>query len=116
MFLHRRHSRIRSRSQGGGNRRRPIPIRHPARIRPEGARNQMVKTIQRRLLLVPQATAPGAAGGAGDSPAALTITSIKTYALREPKSRRAYTILEAQTKSGLIGYGECAPASPEALT
>src|SRR5258705_10358260 len=54
-------------------------------------------------------------GGAGDSPAQLSVTELKAYALREPVSRRAYTILEAHTKGGLTGYGECSAAPPEAL-
>jgi galactonate dehydratase len=72
----------------------------------------MVKTIQRRLRLSTQALA---AAGPGDAPAQLTIAALKTYALREPVSHRAYTILEASTKTGLLGYGECAGASADAL-
>src|SRR6266851_1656831 len=45
----------------------------------------------------------------------LSVTELKAYALREPVSRRAYTILEARTKGGLTGYGECSAATPEAL-
>jgi galactonate dehydratase len=55
-----------------------------------------------------------AQSGAGDSPAGkpeLTIDDIKAHALREPVSRRTYTVLEVHTKGGLTGYGEC-PAAP----
>src|SRR5437764_682179 len=45
----------------------------------------------------------------------LAVSTLKTYALREPVSRRAYTVLEVQTKAGLTGYGECGAASPEAI-
>src|ERR1700680_2499104 len=45
----------------------------------------------------------------------LAISEIKAYALREPVSRRGYTVVEVQTKGGLTGYGECAAAGPEAL-
>src|SRR5712692_4713980 len=45
----------------------------------------------------------------------LSVAELKAYALREPISRRAYTILEARTKGGLTGYGECSVAPPEAL-
>src|SRR6266853_4680835 len=45
----------------------------------------------------------------------LSVTELKAYALREPVSRRAYTILEARTRGGLTGYGECSAATPEAL-
>ena len=56
--------------------------------------------------------------GAASAPAAkaeLAISEIKAYPLREPISRRSYTVMEVQTKGGLIGYGECAAAPPEAL-
>src|SRR5438105_8332127 len=55
----------------------------------------------------------------GDSPAnktELSVSEVKAYALREPASRRAYTVLEIRTNGGLTGYGECPAASSEALT
>jgi galactonate dehydratase len=45
----------------------------------------------------------------------LTVAEIKAYTLREPVSRRAFTILEIKTKAGLTGFGECPPPPPEAL-
>ena len=46
----------------------------------------------------------------------LAVAGIKVrMALREPVSRRAFTVLEIKTKSGLIGYGECPSAPDESL-
>src|SRR2546426_805917 len=59
-----------------------------------------------------------AQSGAADSPAnkpELTIDDLNAHALREPVSRRAYTVLEVRTKGGLTGYGECLAVTPEAL-
>ncbi|MCC6587664.1 MAG: mandelate racemase/muconate lactonizing enzyme family protein [Bryobacterales bacterium] len=42
----------------------------------------------------------------------LEISDLKLWPLREPKSGRRYTILRLDTRSGLKGYGECAPVSP----
>jgi galactonate dehydratase len=59
-----------------------------------------------------------AQGGAAGSPAPtpeLTVSDLKSYPLREPVSRRSYTVVEAHTKSGLTGYGECPAASSAAL-
>jgi galactonate dehydratase len=45
--------------------------------------------------------------------AELDITGLRAWLLREPVSRRAYTVVQLSTKSGLSGYGECreAPAA-----
>jgi galactonate dehydratase len=70
----------------------------------------------RRMRLSTLAQARGTA--AGDSPAGkpdLAVDDLKTWALREPVSRRSYTVLEVHTKGGLTGYGECSVASPDAL-
>lgn len=40
--------------------------------------------------------------------AALVITGAKSWTVREPVSRRAYTVVRIDTRSGLSGYGECA--------
>src|SRR5260370_36533675 len=61
------------------------------------------------------ALAQGGASSAGAGKAELAVSEIKAYALREPVSRRAYTVVEVQTKGGLTGYGECPAATPEAL-
>jgi galactonate dehydratase len=45
----------------------------------------------------------------------LIVGEIKAYPLREPVSRRAYAVVEVQTKGGLTGYGECSAAAPESL-
>ena len=37
----------------------------------------------------------------------LEITALHAWALREPVSRRAYTLVRLTAKSGLAGYGEC---------
>jgi galactonate dehydratase len=41
----------------------------------------------------------------------LEITAVKAWTLREPVSKRAYTVVKVQTRSGPVGYGECAPLS-----
>lgn len=45
----------------------------------------------------------------------LVISAVSSFPLREPASRRRYTILELQTKSGLTGYGECREISSDHL-
>jgi galactonate dehydratase len=70
-------------------------------------------TALRRIRL--SALAQAGASTTGAAKAELAVSEIKAYPLREPVSRRAYTVLEVQTKGGLIGYGECAAAAPEAL-
>jgi galactonate dehydratase len=42
----------------------------------------------------------------------LAIKEVRAWTLREPVSKRAYTVVKIQTGSGLVGYGECAPISP----
>jgi galactonate dehydratase len=39
----------------------------------------------------------------------LEIADVKAWTLREPVSKRAYTVVKIQTRSGITGYGECAP-------
>ncbi len=41
------------------------------------------------------------------SPTGTEIADLGVYPLREPVSRRQYTVLRLTTKSGLSGYGEC---------
>jgi galactonate dehydratase len=41
----------------------------------------------------------------------LQIADVKAWALREPVSKRAYVVVRIQTRSGLSGFGECAPIS-----
>ena len=47
--------------------------------------------------------------------AELDITDLRAWLLREPVSRRAYTVVQLSTKSGLKGYGECGEATGEDL-
>jgi galactonate dehydratase len=42
----------------------------------------------------------------------LEIVELNLYPIREPVSKRAYTVLRAQTKNGLTGFGE-GPLTPE---
>jgi len=39
----------------------------------------------------------------------LEIADVKSWTLRERFSKRAYSVVKIQTRSGLIGFGECAP-------
>jgi galactonate dehydratase len=43
----------------------------------------------------------------------LAIKEVKAWTLREPVSRRSYTVVKIQTFSGITGFGECAPLSPD---
>src|SRR5437764_15023813 len=62
-------------------------------------------TMQRRerlrMRIVPQAAAAMA------SPAALDITEIRHFPVREPVSGNRYSLLRITTRSGLVGWGEC---------
>src|SRR5262245_52755628 len=39
----------------------------------------------------------------------LQITDAQAWTLREPLSKRTYSVVKIQTRSGLAGFGECAP-------
>jgi galactonate dehydratase len=45
----------------------------------------------------------------------LDITAVRSWNVREPVSRRVYTVIVIETRSGLKGYGECSPLSAEEL-
>ena len=45
----------------------------------------------------------------------LEIAALDGFPLREPVSRRAYTVLSVRARSGAIGYGECPGISPAEL-
>ena len=47
--------------------------------------------------------------------ARLEIDEMRLYPVREPVSGRAWTVVRVKTRSGLVGYGECAHASSEDL-
>ncbi len=58
------------------------------------------------------------AGKAAAKPAALDITAIRHYPVREPASGRRYSLLRITTRSGLVGWGESSHdpnADPKAL-
>lgn len=48
----------------------------------------------------------------GEANGDLAIREVKGWTLREPVSKRIYTVIKIQTASGLTGYGECAALSP----
>jgi galactonate dehydratase len=60
-----------------------------------------------RLAMFFQA-APSAARASGTE---LEITDVKSWTLREPVSRRAFSVLKLTARSGLSAYGECAALS-----
>ncbi len=53
------------------------------------------------------------AGKAAAKPAALDITAIRHYPVREPASGKRYSLLRITTRSGLVGWGE-SPHDPDA--
>jgi galactonate dehydratase len=46
-----------------------------------------------------------------DASTGLEIAAVRAWRLREPVSRRTYSVIRVQTKNGIAGYGECATAS-----
>lgn len=64
--------------------------------------NQITTQRRARLLagLAPQTATPA-------NPAALDITEIRHFTVREPVSKNQYSLLRVTTRSGLIGWGEC---------
>jgi len=57
------------------------------------------------------ARAAGAAAGSGP----LEIAAVRAYPVREPVSRRTYTLVKVETRSGLVGYGETTAVNPPDL-
>ena len=45
-----------------------------------------------------------------------TVAEISGFRAREPESKRSYTIVKVTSASGLAGYGECGPVTPEQIT
>ena len=45
----------------------------------------------------------------------LEMSTLDIFPVREPVSRRAYTVLRLRTRSGTTGYGECSAVSPAEL-
>lgn len=68
-------------------------------------------TPLRRARLVAGAAAQTAMASGAGTERQLEVADLQAYALREPVSRRSYTVVKIQTRSGLTGYGECAGAS-----
>lgn len=69
--------------------------------------------IQKRRVRLAMATAAQvvATSGRPSDRSDLEIRGAAAYPVREPASGRAYTILRLETKSGLVGYGECTSIS-----
>jgi galactonate dehydratase len=73
-------------------------------------RNMMLARRARlAALAVPQALA------AARTNPQLAMSALQAYPVREPVSKRAYTILKLQTRGGLVGYGECSMVTPAEL-
>jgi galactonate dehydratase len=68
-------------------------------------------TIDKRARLL--AAIAQEAGKATGKPAALDITAIRHYPVREPASGKRYSLLRITTRSGLVGWGE-SPHDPNA--
>jgi galactonate dehydratase len=62
---------------------------------------KIVQARRARLAMAPALFADGA-------PDSLEIANLRGWRLREPVSRRAYTVVRVETRSGPAGYGECA--------
>src|SRR5450432_945736 len=45
----------------------------------------------------------------------LEMSALEIFPVREPVSRRAYTVVRLQTRTGATGYGECSAISPAEL-
>ncbi len=60
--------------------------------------------LESRLAAQAAAAVPAPASG-------LEIAGLRLYPVREPVSGRSWAVLRAQTRSGLVGWGECAAAS-----
>ncbi len=52
---------------------------------------------------------------AAASDSSLAITRLHMFPVREPVSRRAYTIMKIETRGGLFGYGECGSVPAEQI-
>src|SRR5262245_46109930 len=65
-----------------------------------------------RLAMVSQSAQSTSARTGSD----LQITAVKSWTLREPVSKRAYSVVKVQARSGLVGFGECAPLTAAEFT
>lgn len=76
-------------------------------------RGMASKLQQRRTRLVVAVQATRSIPAKQDND--LEIKEIKTWTLREPVSKRAYTVVKVLTRAGLTGFGECAPLSADEI-
>ena len=77
---------------------------------PDSSASVMADVVQlrrERLVTTPDMNENSPGQAEGD----LVIKDVKGWTLREPVSKRAYTVIKIQTGSGLVGYGECAQLS-----
>jgi galactonate dehydratase len=49
------------------------------------------------------------------SEAGMKVSTVRAFSLREPVSRRSYTVLKVATESGVVGFGECEAVSSAEL-
>ena len=63
---------------------------------------------RKRLAGMVAAQAPAAMSNASGK---LQVTDVRLFTLREPVSRRSYSVVEVRTTGGLVGYGEGPPAA-----
>ena len=75
----------------------------------------MQATSQRRERLANAISARADATVSGRAQQELEVMALEAYPHREPVSSRRYTVLRVQTRSGLIGFGECGSVSAEDL-
>src|SRR5215813_3902734 len=73
----------------------------PVKISPSGAQAMRRKIWRDFPVFAPQ---PPSTDG-------MAITGVQGWRLREPDSGRRYTVLRLETRGGMVGYGEGAPAT-----
>ncbi|MGH9627414.1 MAG: mandelate racemase/muconate lactonizing enzyme family protein [Bryobacteraceae bacterium] len=73
-------------------------------LKPQIMPNPNVRLRRARLASSLPAMQALAAGGADR---ALEVSAVRSFPLREPVSKRAYTVVRVETRGGLAGYGEC---------
>jgi galactonate dehydratase len=67
----------------------------------------MLSIVQMRRARLMALTAAQASAAAATRDPGLEISDLTAFPVREPVSRRAYTIARLRTRSGATGYGEC---------
>ena len=71
----------------------------------------MLSNIQLRRARLMALTAAQASAAAAPRDPGLEVSDLTAFPVREPVSRRAYTIARLRTRSGVTGYGECGLAT-----